>query len=52
MYISLDVEEGKWRYITDEEMAEIHRLVADSAKTHAEKNPEPKFKNLRSSRNR
>ncbi len=52
MNVSLDVEEGKWRYLTEEEMKEIHQLVADSAKTNAEKAAEPKFKNLRSTRNR
>jgi 23S rRNA pseudouridine2604 synthase len=34
MNIKLDVAVGKWRYLTDKEMAEINRLVADSAKTH------------------
>ncbi len=52
MNVSLDVEEGKWRYITEEEMKEIYVLVADSEKTQAEKDAEPKFKDLRSSRNR
>lgn len=55
MNVSLDVEEGKWRYISEEEMTEIHKLVADSAKTQAEKeekSAESKHPNLRSSRNR
>jgi len=52
MNVSLDVEEGKWRYITEDEMKEIYVLVADSEKTQAEKDAEPKFKDLRSSRNR
>lgn len=50
MNVSLDVPEGKWRYITEEEMKEIHRLVADSAKTQQEKSIEPKHQHLRSSR--
>jgi len=33
MNISLDVPIGKWRYFTEKELAEINRLVADSAKT-------------------
>ena len=52
MNVSLDVEEGKWRYITEDEMKQIYVLVADSEKTQAEKDAEPKFKDLRSSRNR
>lgn len=34
MNVSLDIEEGKWRNITQEEMTEINKLVEDSAKTH------------------
>lgn len=34
MNVSLDVPVGKWRYITPDELKEIHRLVASSAKTH------------------
>ncbi|WP_411031712.1 23S rRNA pseudouridine(2604) synthase RluF [Spongiimicrobium sp. 3-5] len=34
MNINLDVSVGKWRYITDAELEEIHRLVAPSSKTH------------------
>tara|TARA_R110000868_G_scaffold84342_6_gene237853 strand:+ start:5875 stop:6606 length:732 start_codon:yes stop_codon:yes gene_type:complete len=34
MNISLDVEVGKWRHITVEELKEINRLVSESAKTH------------------
>lgn len=37
MNVELDIPEGKWRAITEEEMKEINRLVEDSAKTHAEK---------------
>tara|TARA_R110000796_G_scaffold35017_3_gene90105 strand:- start:73370 stop:74101 length:732 start_codon:yes stop_codon:yes gene_type:complete len=33
MNISLDVEVGKWRHITVEELKEINRLVSESAKT-------------------
>ena len=33
MNVSLDVGKGKWRHLTKKEMAEINRLVADSAKT-------------------
>jgi 23S rRNA pseudouridine2604 synthase len=35
MNIWLDTSVGEWRYLTDKEIAEINRLVADSAKTHA-----------------
>ena len=34
MNVSLDLPVGKWRHLTTEELAEINRLVADSAKTH------------------
>ncbi|MGR3812360.1 23S rRNA pseudouridine(2604) synthase RluF [Jiulongibacter sp. NS-SX5] len=33
MNIKLDMPTGKWRYFTKEELAEINRLTADSAKT-------------------
>ncbi len=33
MNIELDVEIGKWRHLTDAELKEINRLVADSEKT-------------------
>jgi 23S rRNA pseudouridine2604 synthase len=33
MNIDLDVEVGKWRHLTDAELKEINRLVADSEKT-------------------
>lgn len=34
MNVTLDVGKGKWRDLTKKEMAEINRLVADSAKTY------------------
>ena len=34
MNVNLDVPVGKWRDITENELQEINRLVADSAKTH------------------
>ncbi len=34
MNINLDVPEGEWREINDDELVEIKRLVADSAKTY------------------
>lgn len=34
MNVELDVPEGKWRDISNEEMEEIQRLVADSSKTY------------------
>ena len=34
MNIPLDVEIGKWRYLTDSELSEINSLVSDSSKTH------------------
>ena len=36
MNIDLDLPVGKWRYFTEEELAEINRLVSDSAKTFNE----------------
>ena len=36
MNVELDVPVGKWRDLTEEELAEINRLVAASAKTHDE----------------
>jgi len=33
MNINLDIPYGEWRYLTEEEMIEINRLVADSYKT-------------------
>ena len=33
MNISLDVPVGKWRYLSNDEMSEINRLVASSSKT-------------------
>ncbi len=34
MNISLDIPIGKWRYITEKELAEINKLVSSSSKTH------------------
>ncbi len=34
MNISLDIPIGKWRYLTQDEMKEINRLVATSSKTY------------------
>jgi 23S rRNA pseudouridine2604 synthase len=34
MNIKLDIEIGKWRHLTDDEMNELNNLIADSAKTH------------------
>jgi 23S rRNA pseudouridine2604 synthase len=34
MNVVLDVPLGKWRYLSQEEMNEINRLIADSSKTH------------------
>ena len=34
MNIELDVEVGKWRHLTDNELKEINRLVSASEKTH------------------
>lgn len=36
MNIMLDIPPGKWRYLTEDEIAEINRLVSTSAKTHQE----------------
>ena len=36
MNVRLDVAEGQWRYLTEKELNEINRLVADSSKTHQE----------------
>lgn len=33
MNVNLDLPYGEWRYLNEEEMIEIHRLVADSQKT-------------------
>jgi 23S rRNA pseudouridine2604 synthase len=33
MNVKLDVPTGEWRYITDEEMEELHKLLSDSQKT-------------------
>lgn len=52
MNISLDVPVGEWRYITEDEMIEVNRLVEDSAKIQAEKAEAaaPKHLNLRRNR--
>ena len=34
MNIRLDIPIGKWRYLTDDELNEITRLISDSVKTH------------------
>jgi len=34
MNISLDIPVGEWRYLTDNELKEINRLVSESSKTH------------------
>jgi len=34
MNIKLDIPIGKWRYLSDEEMDEINRLISSSSKTH------------------
>lgn len=36
MNIRLDVPLGKWRHLTEKEMELIHKLVAESSKTHQE----------------
>lgn len=36
MNIKLDIPIGKWRYLTDNEMNEINRLISSSSKTHLE----------------
>lgn len=38
MNIELDLPVGEWRYFSEEELAEIHRLIADSDKTYHEEN--------------
>ncbi|MFT4679630.1 MAG: 23S rRNA pseudouridine2604 synthase [Flavobacteriales bacterium] len=38
MNIELDLPVGEWRYFTDEELAELHRLIADSDKAYREEN--------------
>jgi 23S rRNA pseudouridine2604 synthase len=34
MNIHLDIPVGTWRYLSEEELNEINRLISDSAKTH------------------
>ena len=34
MNVKLDIPVGQWRYLTEEELNEIHRLVADSTKEY------------------
>ena len=36
MNINLDLPIGKWRYLSDQEMDEINRLIATSSKTHGD----------------
>lgn len=36
MNIKLDIPIGKWRYLSDEEMDEINRLISSSSKTHTD----------------
>ncbi|HQS04619.1 MAG: 23S rRNA pseudouridine synthase F [Sphingobacteriales bacterium 17-39-43] len=36
MNIRLDIPIGKWRYLTDDELNEITRLISGSAKTHSD----------------
>ena len=36
MNINLDLPLGKWRYLSDQEMDEINRLIATSSKTHVD----------------
>jgi 23S rRNA pseudouridine2604 synthase len=36
MNIKLDIPIGKWRYLSDNEMDEINRLISSSSKTHVE----------------
>ena len=38
MNVRLDLPIGEWRYLTDQEMTEINRLVAASSKTHQNPN--------------
>jgi 23S rRNA pseudouridine2604 synthase len=34
MNITLDIPVGKWRYLTEDELKEINKLVATSSKTY------------------
>lgn len=36
MNVKLDIQVGKWRYLTNKELKEINRLVKTSSKTHEE----------------
>lgn len=38
MNINLDIPLGKWRHLTKDELDELNRLIADSAKTYEEEN--------------
>ena len=40
MNVTLDIPVGKWRDLTQEELAEIHRLVSSSSKTHNDQFPD------------
>lgn len=40
MNVTLDIPVGKWRDLTQEELAEIHRLVSSSSKTHEDQFPD------------
>ncbi|MGB5437548.1 MAG: pseudouridine synthase, partial [Maribacter sp.] len=40
MNVTLDIPVGKWRDLTQEELAEIHRLVSGSSKTHEDQFPD------------
>ncbi len=52
MNVQLDVPEGKWRHLTEDEMSEINKLVEASSKTHeADTFTEKKYPNSRKSRN-
>lgn len=46
MNVKLDLPVGKWRYLSENEIAEINRLVAESTKTAPELNPGMPLKNL------
>jgi 23S rRNA pseudouridine2604 synthase len=37
MNIQLDIPEGKWRYLTTDELEQINELIASSSKTHQDK---------------
>ena len=39
MNVKLDTPTGEWRYLTEEELSEINRLVSDSTKTHDDDMP-------------